>query len=510
MAEKESETELSDIKETKSNGEVANDPVPVPKIKDRIKAFFKFFTVEPFLFSFILPNIISAVAVQKLNMEKACRADLNYSEHICSEAILGNTEDNMTIEALDGAQVMVADMTAWTQPLQSGIPAIAILFIGAWSDTTGNRKYLMLVPVLGELISAIGLILANFFFLEWPLWVTGLIEALPSALAGGISIALMGSYSYIADITTLESRTFRMGCVAVIVTLGIPLGSSISGVLTESVGYYGIFGICAALYAFGFIYTCLRIHDVKNVPMEGTLFEKLMKFFNPKNAWDTLSLLFLAPKRELIQIWLVVLAHIVVMGPVFGESAVLFLYTLKKFSMDIVDFSLFSTYSVLMGLIGTIIAVTLFSKRLQMHDALIGIIATTCKVVSSCVYGLAPNRSWFFSGPLFDLFGNSGTTIIRSLGTKVVTPEKVGKMCSLIGFVEAIIPVIYTPLYSKVYSNTLESLPGAFYLLGALMTVPAILVFAILYTIYRREQRDVVKDPDAKGMYAHDNAVTVL
>ncbi|CAH2235030.1 proton-coupled folate transporter-like [Pararge aegeria] len=503
-----SETELSDVSESNKNGGVASDFVS--KAQNGIKAFFNFFTVEPYLFCFILPNIISSVAVQKLNMEKACRADLNYTEYTCSDVISGNAEDIYTLTASTEAQTMVAYMTTWTQPIQSGIPAIAILFIGSWSDSTGNRKALMLIPVFGELISSLGLILANYYFLEWPLWVTGLIEALPSAFAGGISIALMGSYSYIADVTTLESRTFRMGCVAVIVTLGIPLGSAISGVLTESVGYYGIFGICAALYAFGFVYTYLRVHDIKNVPMEGTMFQKLIKFFHPLNAWKTLSLLFLSPKRELIQIWLVILAHVVVMGPVFGESPVLFLYTLNKFSMDLVDFSLFSTYSVLMGIFGTAIAVIVFSKRLQMHDALIGIIATSSKVVSSCVYGLAPNRSWFYSGPIFDLFGNSGSTVVRSLGTKVVIPDEVGKMCSLIGFVEAIIPVFYAPLYSTVYTNTLAIFPGAYYIVGGVMTVPAIFVFIILYAIYRREQRDVVKNPDVKEMHAHDNAVSEL
>ncbi|XP_052744626.1 proton-coupled folate transporter-like [Bicyclus anynana] len=520
MAGKVSETELSDVKNAKKNGEATDvleetkngettNPAPETE-KNKLKAFFKFFTVEPYLFCFVLPNIISAVAVQKLNMEKACRADLNYSEYVCTGAISGTLDDNLTSEALSGAQIMVADMTAWTQPLQSSIPAVAILFIGAWSDATGNRKYLMLVPVFGELVSSLLLILANYYFIEWPLWATGLIESLPSALAGGLSIALMGSYSYIADITTLETRTFRMGCVAVIVTLGIPLGSSISGVLTESVGYYGIFAICAALYAFGLVYTYVRIHDVRNEPLKGTLVQKLISFFHPRNAWHTISLLILSPKKELIQIWLVVLAHIVLIGPVFGESSVLFLYTLRKFSMDIVDFSLFSTYSVVMGLIGTALAVTIFSQRLQMHDSLVGLIAAICKVVSSFVYGLAPNRSWFFSGPVFDLFGSSGGTIIRSLGTKVVIPEKVGKMCSLIGFVEAVVPVAYTPIYSKLYSRTLDSFPGAFYLLGGVMTVPAIFVFLTLYATYRKEQRDVVKDPDAKETHAHDNDVTVL
>ncbi|KPJ09702.1 Proton-coupled folate transporter [Papilio machaon] len=477
---------------------------------DRVKIILKFFTVEPFLLCYIMPNVISSLAVQKLNMEKACRSDLNYSEEICSLALSGEVSDNITAAALSGAQKMVADMTAWKQPLQSGIPAIVILFVGAWSDKTGNRKALMLCPIIGELVSAIGLLFATYFFLEWPLWATALIEALPSAFSGGLSIALMGSYSYIADVTTVESRTFRIGVVAVIVTLGIPLGSSISGVLTEAVGYYGIFGIGTLLYVLAFLQTYFRVHDVRRVEMEGTFKEKVIQFFHPKHVWDTISLLFTSARIQLIQIVLVICAHIVIIGPVYGESGVMFLYTLKKYNMTVVEFSLFMTYSILMGLGGTAVAVTVFSKYLKMHDALIGVIATICKVASSFVYSLAPTKAWFYSGPVFDFFGNSGTTAIRSLGTKVVDQDKVGKMCSLIGFVEAIVPVIYSPLYSKVYSATLDTFSGTFYLLGGFMTVPAFLIFIALYSIQRRQARDQVTDPNAKEMHAHDNAATVL
>ncbi|XP_050674415.1 proton-coupled folate transporter-like [Leptidea sinapis] len=508
-----SELELSEYnkkQDQNENADTINSAHKETRLSDRFKSALNFFTVEPFLLCYILPSVISAIAVQKLNMEKACRVDLGYSEDVCSDAVAGNFKDNLTISALDGAQVMVADMTTWQQPIQSGIPAIVIIFVGAWSDKTGNRKSLMLIPILGELISAIGLIFTTYFFLEWPLWVTGLIESVPSAFTGGRSIALMGSYSYIADVTTIESRTFRVGVVAVIVTLGIPLGSSVSGVLTESVGYYGIFTIGIALYAFGFVHTYFQIHDVKQVPLEGTLKQKIAQFFNPKNAWDTFSLLFLSRGKKLAQILLVIWAHIVVIGPIFGEGAVLFLYTLKKFNMDVIDFSLFSTYSVLMGLAGTTVAVTIFSKLWKMHDALIGSIATICKVVSSFVYGFATNRTWFYTGPVFDFFGNSGTTVIRSLGTKVVDPDEVGKMCSLIGFVEAVVPVIYTPIYSKVYSTTLDTFPGAFYLLGGMMTVPAVLIFVFLYIMHKREMRDVVKNPAEKEIHAHENHVTVL
>lgn len=52
-----------------------------------------------------------------------------------------------------------------------------------------------------------------------------------------------------------------------------------------------------------------------------------------------------------------------------------------------------------------------------------------------------------------------------------------GKMCALIGLAESILPIIYTPIYTKVFSNTIETVPGAFYFVGAFMTVPAFFIF---------------------------------
>lgn len=514
MKKKLEQTELPHIELPVKNDVNKNKEVTNKKQKKKlnpkeiINNILTFFTVEPFLLCYILPSIISSLAVQKLNLEKACRSDLNHTEETCHKIITGAFDENDTIasEASGLAQVLVAEMTAWRQPLQSGLPAIVILFVGSWSDRTGNRKALMLIPLIGEIISGIGMILTTYYFLEWPLWVTGLIEALPPALTGGWSIALMGSYSYIADVTSIDSRTFRIGIVAIIVTLGIPIGSAISGVLTEAVGYYGIFGIGLLFYTIGFIHTFFRIHDVRTD--ESTC--DIISFFHPKNIIGTLSILVKGNRLKIIQIWLVIWAQIVIVGPVYGEGALVYLYTLLRYSMDLVEFSLYSTYSVIMGLIGTLIAVTIFSKLLKMHDSLIGVISTACKVMSSVLYALAPTKKWFYVGPAVDFFGNVGVTAIRSLGTKIVEPDEVGKMCSIIGLAEAIVPVVYTPLYSIVYSKTLDTFPGTFYMLGAAMTVPAFFIFMYMYFLYKRSERDVVRNPKEKEFYARDNEITSL
>lgn len=44
---------------------------------------------------------------------------------------------------------------------------------------------------------------------------------------------LMGVFSYIADITTEEERTLRIGIVNLCFSLGVPIGMAFSGVLLK-------------------------------------------------------------------------------------------------------------------------------------------------------------------------------------------------------------------------------------------------------------------------------------
>lgn len=132
----------------------------------------------------------------------------------------------------------------------------------------------MLIPVFGELIASLGLIL-NTYYAHWPMEVAGITEALFPGLAGGWFTMLMvsfykkilqglktlksrhkmlsaldkfkamsifsinfyfflkGVFSYIADITTEEERTLRIGIVNLCFSLGVPIGMAFSGVLLK-------------------------------------------------------------------------------------------------------------------------------------------------------------------------------------------------------------------------------------------------------------------------------------
>ncbi|KAG6464547.1 hypothetical protein O3G_MSEX014586 [Manduca sexta] len=347
---------ISDTANVKS--EVKEEP-PV-SWSERIKKLANWFTVEPCLILYFLALIVGNIAIEQLNQEKACRSYLNYNETICTDIIKNLKNDNRTNELRTEIIIAVNDIKAWQYPMQKGIPGILVPFIGAWSDRTGNRKVLIMMPVIGEIISNCGLFFTTYYFVEWPLWLTALIESLPTALSGGFSILLLGVFSYIADVTTAEARTFRMGMLAIIVPLCSIFGQSINGILLNAVGYYGVFTIILALHSFALIYIYIRIYDIRNEATEGTFIAKLISFFNPYNIWDTISLVIVIPLQQRIRVILLLCAFVFITGPIEAKGLLVYGYQTHRYLMSAVEISMFNTYATLLGIAGKSIILIIF------------------------------------------------------------------------------------------------------------------------------------------------------
>lgn len=228
-------------------------------ILEKIRYIREHTTVEPMLACYIMPSVLASLATQNLNLEKACRVNLKYEPHICDALADRNTANYTKEEA--AVQLLVASMQGWKTIIQSFLPCMLILFLGAWSDRIGRRKPCMLLPIIGEFLTTVGLIVNTYFFDELPMEVAGVTEALFPGLTGGWVTMFMGIFSYIADVTTEETRTFRIGIVNLFCSLGIPVGMALSGILLKEIGFYGIFSISAVLYLISFIYGYYSIHE---------------------------------------------------------------------------------------------------------------------------------------------------------------------------------------------------------------------------------------------------------
>ncbi|XP_028169920.1 proton-coupled folate transporter-like isoform X1 [Ostrinia nubilalis] len=465
------------------------------RLKQFIKKSWDFrskITVEPFVICYVLPSMLAGLAVQNLCLEKSCLVNLQYDERTCHHIMQGRTH-NYT-EQEKNVQIMVTGMTAWSFPLQTALPGLLTLFLGAWSDRTGNRKAFMVLPILGKLISIFGIILSTVFFLQIGLNETALIEGLPPALAGGRVAMTMAVYSYITDITSATERTFRLGIITAILTLTRPVGLALSGYMTRRLSYYGVFSVACAFYLTGFVYIIVRLKEKTKKTIDGD--KSLIVMFSPKDLVATVNVAFKsrAGYRRL-QIILCMFAYMFIVGPVLGEAQMTYWFTRYKFKFTEVDYSLFLTYSALVGSVGSFVTIYLFSKRWKIEDSVIGVVACFSRIAAAVVYALAPDRTIYFLGPVLDMFSSAGATSLRSIATKLVHADEIGKTSSLISISEALVPVIYSPVYSKVYLSTLSTFAGAFYLISAALAVPAIGILITLIALNRRDAAEPAPPP---------------
>lgn len=128
--------------------------------------------------------------------------------------------------------------------------------------------------------------------------------------------------------------------------------------------------------------------------------------------------------------------------------------------------------------IGTAISVSIFSSLLKIDDALIGAMSCVSRVASSFVYAFSQLEWHMYIGPIADIVAGTTFIAMRSLASKVVSSDELGKMNSIFGIVESIAPMIYSPILAAVYAATLVQMTGAFFLVGGCMIIPAIALFS--------------------------------
>ncbi|XP_072392690.1 proton-coupled folate transporter-like isoform X2 [Diabrotica undecimpunctata] len=481
------------FKELEANSQAVN--IDGMTWRDRYNFFVENITVEPMLACYIVPSVLASLATQNLNLEKACRVNLRYSSEVC-DALTARMTENYAIEERE-VQQLVANMGVWKTMLQSALPAFLIMFIGSWSDRWGKRKPCMLFPIVGEFMTVVGLMICTYFFYELPMEVSGLIEGFFPAITGGWFTMFMGIFSYIGDVTTLDVRTLRIGIVNVFCSLGIPIGLALSGILYKKIGFYGVFSVSAIMYIIAFYYGYKSIKEPKKLD-KPTLPDKpcafIRDFFNVRHLLDTFRVAFKkGESKRRKKVMLLMLVVMVVIGPMHGEMSVGYLFTRYRFNWDEVDFSIFSTYSMVTNLIGTSFSVGVFSHVLKFDDAIIGIYSSLSKILSSFVYGFATTSLVFYLGSLVEILNGTSFIAMRSIASKLVPTDELGKVNSLFGVCEALMPLLYGPMYNATYSATIHFMPGAFYILGGILTVPAVIIFAWMYLQSRRESTENTK-----------------
>ncbi|CAH0749896.1 unnamed protein product [Diatraea saccharalis] len=482
--------ELQPLQEKPPIIDDGDELIKLETFSGKYKNALKNVTFEPTMFLFILAAIITMTTTQNLSLEKACRVNLNFTNEICSSLRQQNIENQNQYER-ETQKLLAAAMRLKTY-ITATVPCLMAIFIGAWSDETGHRKVFVIIPIVGQVLLNINSIINTYFFYEFPLEVLVLSESIIEGFSGGWCVCFTTIFSYISVITTEKTRTFRLGIVNFCMTVGFPVGMGLSGVLLKNFGFYGCYAIAGSLQFINMLYSSFAVKDPKRTPGQKKHDRKgvghfFRTFFDLSNVKETVTVVFKnGPNKRRLRMIVLLCVVTILFGPMFGEISIMYMSTRYRFNWDEVKFSIFQTYNFIVHTIGTIFSITVFSKLLQWHDSMLGIISTVSKIAASFVYCFAPNERIFYIAPAVEILNGTSLLALRSITSKLVAPNELGKVNSIFSLTENLMPLVYVPLYTKVYTATMEILPGAVFLLGAAMTLPAVIVFICLFVEHRK------------------------
>lgn len=311
-------------------------PGPPKSFCSNVKLIFSNITVEPILICYVWPSVMSSLAMQNLNLEKSCRVNLGYEDSIC-DALTQRNKTGYSDLNEQTVQKLVASMNAYKNVIQSLIPSLLLIFLGSWCDKHKRRKPPIILPIIGETLTVIGFLVSVYYFRHLPVEFNCFMEAVPPAVTGGWFAMFMGVFSYISAVTSVETRTLRIGAVNMFSNVSLTIGIALSGILYSKTGFYGVFGLSLGMYVVALCYGCFGVKEVeqneddgaveagKEGEMEEIKIETkkvgfIRDFFDWGHVRDTFRVAFKDGKRNRKKrICTIMVLVMVIIGPMHGE-----------------------------------------------------------------------------------------------------------------------------------------------------------------------------------------------
>uniref|UniRef100_A0A182PQZ3 Major facilitator superfamily (MFS) profile domain-containing protein n=1 Tax=Anopheles epiroticus TaxID=199890 RepID=A0A182PQZ3_9DIPT len=503
-----------------SNGTVSVAPSPDGGIWSKVK---RFVTIEPVIIFYIF-GVVCGTAFKVFEYEKACAtklgADLRVCEYfveledddICAEpddtnrtlAGVSNFTEfrDLVCDAQQKSTNEVVFLNSYRSIIVGIVQAVVLLFAGSWSDRVGLRKPCILVPIAADIVAFAVYIFSAVFMREVPLEVAGIVPNLINAVSGGVPLVVTGIYSYLTVCTDEKDRTFRFACTAVVYATVPIVANFFSGHLFKYLGFIKLCALCMITDTIGLLYglfvlkepvdTKRHLVSQTNETAENSSKSTVHQLFDISLVVDCVKV-FLKRRdfncRNIL--YLTVLAYFINYGALGdAESAAILAYV--QFSW-ITNLGTWISYDLLTTMLGTLLAMGVLSKRLGVSDAMICVFSVCFSLVGKPIMAIAVSTLkpyLYYVATSIDVFEGSKMIAIRSIVSKLVGQDEIGKMLSILGIVDSAQVAIYPTIYSTVYLKSQSFFVGSVFLLSEAFLLVSLGIYVILFLMYRRSEHD--------------------
>ncbi|XP_042883936.1 solute carrier family 46 member 3-like [Penaeus japonicus] len=444
------------------------------RVRERLREILQNVTVEPFMLLNVLAWTLQTTLVTNLVLEKVCERRHNHTALECQNISgLGATEE--------GAIQREATWLLMVQELVANLPAVLyVLVLGSWSDKYG-RKLPMLLPFVGSVLATI-IYMTNALLWWLPVELV-VLAGIPRGLSGGLITLLMATYSYVSDLSGLQSRTLRIAFLDFTMFVGAPLGLFLSSLLFSRFGYVGVFSVSGTGFLLSVIYIVLRIEDTRE--HHGAKCDMVRDLFDLTNVCATLSV---ATKRRKhygrAKIFALMFAMCLLLF-IIGGAQLEYLFVKKKFNWTYEQFVHLSIFDIVFGSLGTSILLPILSYKLGIEDSILGLLGCASKISGLVLMALSPSSWYLYVASIVSFLAGLPLIVTRSVISKLVPEDEIGAVFSLLASWEALVPLISGPVYTFVYSHTIDIYPGVIYFVSAGATAVAAVIYLVISTARR-------------------------
>ncbi|XP_068620175.1 probable peptidoglycan muropeptide transporter SLC46 [Battus philenor] len=436
-------------------------------------------TMELPLFFTLMSVALSGAVTRNLILYRTCVHALNHSEVDC-EGFLFPSKANISQHLEEEVQKYETLVSMVRMTFESLAPAILSLFLGVWSDTHG-RKPLVVWPLFGMSISGALTVAYSMCDSLGPWWY--ILTVIPMSFMGGFTSLFTGAFCYISDITTVDTRSFRMTLLEAVVSIGSVIGSIASSYVLRTVGVVYLLLITASLQVIAYIFTVVCLKESLPGAVQGDLLsvldvslikEMIEKCFKKR------------PNNGRAQILLLTFANSFSIFIMMGLMNLEYDYTRTKLHWAIKQYTTFSAVNTTISFVGSLIGVVLVQKLLRITDLTFSIIAFLSSTTEYIIKTFAVTTWFMYLGAGVSLFRGLSSPLIRSMLTKMLPADDIAKVFALMCAIEAIVPLISPAIYSSLYAYTIKSFPGAIYILSSAITgLSVILLGFVQYFIWK-------------------------
>ncbi|XP_013162941.1 PREDICTED: proton-coupled folate transporter-like [Papilio xuthus] len=436
-------------------------------------------TMELPLFFTMMALSLSGAVTRNIILYRTCVHSLNHSKNEC-EGFLSPTKANITQHLEEEVQKYEAFVSMVRITFESLAPAILSLFLGVWSDTHG-RKPLVAWPLFGMCISGALTVIYSMMDFMGPWWY--ILTVIPTSFLGGFTSLFTGSFCYVSDITSIEKRSFRMTLVETAVSIGSVIGAISSSYVLRAVGIVYLLLIATTLYVFAYVFTIVFLKESLQGAVEGNLLSvldfSLIKEMGKKCFKKR-------PNHGRAQILLLTFANSFSIFIMMGLMNLEYNYTRTKLHWAIKEYTTFSAVNTTITFLGSLIGVILIQKLLRISDLLFSMLAFLSSTVEYIIKMFAVTTWFMYLGAGVSMFKGLSSPLIRSMLTKMLPPDDIAKVFALMCAIEGVAPLVSPAIFSSLYAYTINSFPGAIYLLSSSITALCVVLLGIVqYFIWK-------------------------